>query len=288
MKSEQSGKRDRPGLSGHVDVTAYRDGAAREISDDLATEEPLEIRLLHGATMHRAGVTMRTPGADFELAAGFLLSEGTIARREEIAGMSYCVDPALDAEQHYNIVNVTLARAIPDEVFALERHFTAGSACGICGTATIEALQVRAQPIEPGEPFAFSTIARMSAQMQDKQRVFRATGGLHAAALFDRAGTMLALREDVGRHNALDKAVGWALMNGRVPLRDCVALVSGRASYELVQKCIVAGACALAAVSAPSTLAVRLAREFNLTLIGFLREGRANVYSGAERVDFEA
>lgn len=275
---------ERPSLTTPARIQRFRDGARTEIADELATEEPLEIRLVAGTQMLRAGVTMRTPGADFELAAGFLYGEGVITDASEIAGMSYCTDPQIDAAQHYNIVNVALHRPQLGETVRLERHFSAGSACGVCGKAAIEDLQVRAAPLEDPLRVSLTTLTQLPERMRASQRVFSATGGLHAAALFDAAGTLDLLREDVGRHNALDKLVGSALLNGRVPLRGRIALVSGRASYELVQKCIVAGICVLCAVSAPSSLAVSLAQAFNLTLLGFVREGRANVYAGFERV----
>ncbi len=272
------------GLTESAKILAYREGAWRDTVDDLAAEEPLEIRLIAGTVMRRAGVTMRTPGSDFELAAGFLLGEGVIAQRSDISEITYCVDPEIDPEQQYNIVNVSLTNGMPENVYALERHFSAGSACGVCGKASIEALQVRAKAIDDDLRVPIDLVQSLPDRMRSSQRVFKSTGGLHAAALFDKNGTLLVLREDVGRHNALDKAIGWALLNVRIPLRECIALVSGRASYELVQKCIVARAAMLCAVSAPSSLAVQLAREFNLTLIGFLREGRANVYAAPGRV----
>ncbi|HEU5481233.1 MAG TPA: formate dehydrogenase accessory sulfurtransferase FdhD, partial [Candidatus Tumulicola sp.] len=166
----------------------------------------------------------------------------------------------------------------------LERHFTMSSACGVCGKANIEALQTRAAPIDDSVRIPRSLIAELPDKMRQAQRVFDSTGGLHAAALFDANGALLVLREDVGRHNALDKIAGWALLNDRLPLRGCILLVSGRASYELVQKSIVAGIPVLCAVSAPSSLAVDLARNFNMTLLGFVRGSRSNVYAGRERI----
>lgn len=274
----------RPGLTTPARVLAYDGDSARDVVDDLATEEPLEIRLVSGTQMRSVAVTMRTPGSDFELAAGFLLSEGIVHRREEIAGISYCIDPKIDAEQRYNIVNVQLAAGTLPPLERLERHFTMSSACGVCGKANIEALRTRAPRIDDPIRVSFSFVAQLPAKMRQAQRVFESTGGLHAAALFGVDGKVLVLREDVGRHNALDKIVGWALLNGRLPLRGCVLLVSGRASYELVQKSIVAGIPILCAVSAPSSLAVDLARDFGMTLLGFVRGPRANVYTGRERI----
>lgn len=274
----------RPGLTTPARVLAYEDSASREIVDDLATEEPLEIRLVHGERTQSIAVTMRTPGNDFELAAGFLLSEGIIGSRRDIAGISYCVDPAVDAEQRYNIVNVALSAGVQADFDRLERHFTMSSACGVCGKASIEALETRAQPIDDDLRVDIALVTSLPDRMRQAQRVFASTGGLHAAALFDANGTLLALREDVGRHNALDKIAGWALMHDRVPLSGCVLLVSGRASYELVQKSIVAGIPVLCAVSAPSSLAVQLASAFGLTLVGFVRGHRANVYAATQRI----
>lgn len=273
----------RPGLIEHARITAYRDGSVRETPDELAVEEPLEIRVLAGGRMQRAGVTMRTPGADFELAAGFLYGEGVIASRNDIAGISYCIDPSIDPEQQYNIVNVALSRDDLPEMETLERHFSAGSACGVCGKSSIEALQLRAQPLPEGLHVPLERLVQLPEAMRSAQRTFSATGGLHAAALFDETGALTVLREDVGRHNALDKIVGWALLEGRVPLDRSVAVVSGRASYELVQKCITARIPVLCAVSAPSSLAVHLSQAFRLTLLGFVRDGRANVYAAPER-----
>jgi FdhD protein len=274
----------RPGLTTSTRVVAYEDHKSREFVDDLATEEPLEIRLIAGEYMKSVAITMRTPGNDFELAAGFLLSEGIIATREDIAGISYCVDPDVDAEQRYNIVNVALAAGALPSLDRLERHFTMTSACGVCGKASIESLQTRACPIDDDVAVGIDLIGALPEKMRQAQRVYASTGGLHAAALFDGSGTLLTLREDVGRHNALDKIAGWALMQNRIPLRGCVVLVSGRASYELVQKSIVAGIPIVCAVSAPSSLAVQLADAFGVTLAGFVRGGRANIYSGRERI----
>ena len=275
---------ERPGLTTSAIVLAVDGGERREVVDDLATEEPLEIRLVTPGETHTAAVTMRTPGNDFELAAGFLYNEGIVETRSEIAGISYCVDPAVDSEQRYNIVNVTLAAARPRAMERLERHFTMTSACGVCGKASIEALQTRAAPVEDRVVVDLDAVAQLPEKMRDAQRVFASTGGLHAAALFYARGELVLLREDVGRHNALDKIVGWALLANRLPLTGSLLLVSGRASYELVQKSIVARIPVVCSVSAPSSLAVDLAKEFGVTLIGFVRGRRANIYAGRERI----
>lgn len=274
----------RPGLTTPARIIAYDGDSVREAVDDLATEEPLEVRLVAGSQMRSVAVTMRTPGNDFELAAGFLFSEGVITSGDDIAGISYCIDPQIDAEQRYNIVNVQLTPGTLPPLERLERHFTMSSACGVCGKANIEALQTRAAPIDDSVRVPLPQIAELPGKMRHAQRVFESTGGLHASALFDSNGKLVVLREDVGRHNALDKIVGWALLNQRLPLQACVLLVSGRASYELVQKSIVARIPIVCAVSAPSSLAVDLAQSFGMTLLGFVRGSRANVYAGRERI----
>lgn len=274
----------RPGVVTPARLIAIENGSARDIVDDLATEEPLEIRAVTRTATTTLAVTMRTPGNDFELAAGFMFSEGVVTSPGDIAEISYCIDPAIDREQRYNIVNVALTASELLDSDRLERHFAMSSACGVCGKASIESLRTRAERLEDGLRITPEFIAALPEKMREAQRVFASTGGLHAAALFDSDGTLLVLREDVGRHNAVDKIVGWALLNGRIPLHGCVLLVSGRASYELAQKSIVARVPVLCAVSAASSLAVQVAKDFDLTLAGFVRGARANVYSAPERV----
>ncbi len=257
----------------------------REHADQLATEEPLEIRLLAGGERATVAVTMRTPGADFALAAGFLFSEGVIAHREEIRRITYCVDPEVDAEQRYNIVNVELRAETLPPLATLDRHFLTTSACGVCGKASLDALHLRGlTAVPPGPIIDAALITSLPERLRAAQGLFDMTGGLHAAGLFDAAGNLLAAREDVGRHNALDKLVGWALMENKLPLHEHIVLVSGRVSFELVQKCLAAGVPIVCAISAPSSLAVSLAAAFNITLIGFLRGDRFNIYTGRERV----
>lgn len=276
----------RPGSKTDVQVIRVEGGRAqRARRDRVATEEPLEIRLVAGEATERIAVTMRTPGADFELAAGFLYGEGVIAQREDILTIRYCVDADLDEVQRYNVVNVTLRRdALPD-LRTLERHFMISSACGVCGKANIDSVVARLPTSKP-IPLSLSpaTITALPGKLRAAQTLFETTGGLHAAALFTQAGDLLALREDVGRHNAMDKLIGWALMEGTLSLCNCIVLVSGRASFELVQKAAVAGIPALCAISAPSSLAIATARAAQMTLIGFLREDRFNLYSGGERI----
>jgi len=292
----------RPDSKSDANVWIVGAGPPRSRLDQVATEEPLEIRLAAGiaegpdavpvfrrrgqaAGQRTVAITMRTPGADFELAAGFLYGEGIIHSREEILEISYCEDPALDEDKRYNSVNVDLRRGVLPDLAALERHFYTTSACGVCGKASLESLKIRGRPVIASGPTVDPAVLRaLPEKLRAGQGIFAATGGLHAAALFDAEGTLLSLREDVGRHNALDKLVGWALLEGRLPLGRHVVMVSGRSSFEILQKCLMAGVPIICAVSAPSSLAVALAREFGLTLIGFLRGERFNVYAGLERV----
>lgn len=275
-----------PGSKTKATVWVVEHGKVRSRFDQLATEEPLEIRLVSPQTT--IAVTMRTPGADFELAAGFLYSEGVVKCRDDIARISYCVDPSIDGEQRYNIVNVELKAGLSVNLQPLERHFFTTSACGVCGKASLEALRLRGYPvIANGTQVPVNLIYRLPEQLQNAQRVFSSTGGLHAAALFDTQGQLLAVREDVGRHNALDKLIGSALLSGQLPWSNHIVMVSGRTSFEIVQKCLAASVPIICAVSAPSSLAVALAREFGVTLVGFLRGERFNVYAGKERLAIE-
>jgi len=275
---------DRPSSKTKTQIWKVEGGKVKAIADRLATEEPLEIRLVEPE--QTVAVTMRTPGADFDLVAGFLFNEGIISDRSEIQQMSYCVDPKIDGEQRQNIVNVALKEDLRPDLQRLERHFFTNSACGVCGKANIEALQIRGCSALPlGLQVGAEVIYNLPEQLRAAQNIFQSTGGLHAAAIFDGKGELLKLREDVGRHNALDKLIGSALLADELPLSNRIVMVSGRSSYEILQKCLVAGAPIICAVSAPSSLAVSLAREFNITLIGFLRGDKFNVYSGIERID---
>ncbi|MDQ3925426.1 MAG: formate dehydrogenase accessory sulfurtransferase FdhD, partial [Actinomycetota bacterium] len=230
-------------------------------------------------------VTMRTPGADFELAAGFLYGEGIVFSPDDILKISYCVDPDLDAEQQYNIVNVELRDGLDYGLKPLERHFYTTSACGVCGKASLEQLELRGCPVIPAGPeVAAEVIYSFPEKLREAQGLFEATGGLHAAALFDADGNLVALKEDVGRHNATNKLLGWALLEGQLPLSDHAVMVSGRSSFEILQKCLTAGVPIVCAISAPSSLAMDVARQFGMTLVGFLRGNRFNVYSGYERI----
>lgn len=264
-------------------VWVVENGKMRSRSDNLTTEEPLEIRLV--SPSRTVAVTMRTPGADFELAAGFLYSEGVISCKEDIQRMSYCVDKLVDGEQRYNIVNVELREGLIPDLQPLERHFFTSSACGVCGKTSIAALQLRGYPvISPGLMVTPDVIYSLPEQLRAAQGIFTATGGLHAAAVFDIQGQILNLREDVGRHNALDKIIGTALLADELPFNNHIVMVSGRSSFEILQKSAAAGVPIVCSVSAPSSLAVSVAKEFGITLIGFLRGERFNVYTGWERI----
>jgi FdhD protein len=276
----------RPGRSVATDVLAIVGEARIRRSDEVVGEEPLELRLNAGGETRTLAVTMRTPGNDFELAAGFAYDEGIIRSRDEIAGLTYCLDPAVAPEQQYNIVTIELRGSAqsPDRA-RFERHFTMSSACGVCGRAQLDSLrELGATPIDDDVRLPARVLYLLPERMHKAQTIFAATGGLHAAAIFDEGGTAIAVREDVGRHNAVDKLVGLSLLEARLPLRGSILMVSGRAGYEIVQKAVMARVPIVASVSAPSSLAVDLAREFNVTLAGFLRDNRVNVYANAERI----
>ncbi len=253
---------------------------SRELADELAVEEPLEIRLRLGDRRHRAiSITMRTPGDDAELAAGFLFTEGIIKTPDEISGIRHC-GPA------GNTIVGELAGGVRVDLKRLERHFYTSSSCGVCGKSSIDALHTGARklPNLDSPLIDADVISRLPAALRGVQSTFEKTGGLHASALFDTDGVLTIVREDVGRHNALDKVIGARFLNNELPLSESVLLVSGRVSFELVQKALMAGIPILAAVGAPSSLAVELAREFGMTLIGFVRDGRFNIYCGGHRV----
>jgi FdhD protein len=275
----------RTSRSGKTGARVWRvgPGGAEEQPDEVATEEPLEIRLIHRGRTRPVAVTMRTPGQDAELALGFLFAEGVIGKREEVCRAAPCSGPDPGCA---NIVEVELAEEVAEpELAGLERHFFSTSACGVCGKASLEALRLRVPgAVPPGPRVPAAVIAALPVRLREVQGLFASTGGLHAAALFDAGGRLLAAREDVGRHNALDKLIGWAFLEGRLPLHDHLMMVSGRSSYEILQKCLVAGVPFVCAVSAPSSLAVELAERFGITLVGFLRGDRFNVYSGVERI----
>jgi FdhD protein len=259
-----------------------------DTEDAVAVEEPLEIRLGFstpgGRDSRSISVTMRTPGDDEALAAGFLFTESIIRRKQDIALIAPCGQVQAESELH-NVVRVELEEGVPVDLERLQRHFYTSSSCGVCGKASLQALAATgAAPLTSTTTFARTVLTSVPEELQRAQSTFERTGGLHAAGAFDSDGTLLLALEDVGRHNAVDKVVGRLLLDDRLPASDLGLIVSGRASFELAQKALVAGMPLLAAVSAPSSLAVSLAREFNLTLVGFLRDDTFNIYAGQERI----
>ena len=265
-------------------VTRITIGDGRTTREDvLAVEEPLEIRV-GGKAMT---ITMRTPGHDFDLAAGFLVTEGVIAHSHQLGAIRYCAGGQVDGENTYNVLDVSLAAGVPLPDPSLERNFFMTSSCGICGKASIDAVRTLSAHPVGADPLRVPAelLATLPDRLREGQDVFDKTGGLHAAALFDgTTGELLVLREDVGRHNAVDKVIGWATKEGLLPLSGLVLMVSGRASFELVQKASMAGIPILAAVSAPSSLAIELAEEVGMTVVGFLRGPSMVVYSGDQRI----
>ncbi len=261
-------------------VSEWQEGKVRRFQDYLVGEEPLQIRV----GQYPLSVTMRTPGHDLELTAGFLYTEGLIRRREQIRSLEHAVGTG--EQDRGNVVQVELEDDVALNLEQTRRNFFAASSCGICGKASID--QVRLRGILPPNPdlrMDPEVLCRLPEALRSAQAIFGRTGGLHAAALFDTRGEMVVLREDVGRHNAVDKVVGWALREGKLPLSENVLMVSGRGGFEIIQKAAVAGIPVVASVSAPSSLAVQLARELRLTLVGFLRGKRFLVYAGEERLN---
>ena len=255
-----------------TEVNEWRDGEVRALSDYLVGEEPLEIRI--GDTP--ISVTMRTPGHDLELAVGFLFTEGLIGSRDQIAGVK---------QNDANRIRVDLAPGVSLDLERMRRNFYAASSCGVCGKASIDSVRLRGiAPPNPELRVDPDILCTLSDKLREAQAIFGRTGGLHAAGLFSACGELIALREDVGRHNAVDKIAGWALEKQHIPLRESVLMVSGRGGFEIVQKAAVSGIPVLVCVSAPSDLAVNLARELGMTLIGFLRGRRFLIYAGAQRV----
>lgn len=262
-----------------AEILRWRKGeASRHELDSLAREEPLEIRV-RGQSV---AVTMRTPGHDEELAAGFLLTEGLVTRREDIIEIAHCQQG--EAAHLGNTLNVFLAPSVTVDFEQLTRHVFASSSCGLCGKATIESVHRQFPPVSSTARLAPEILLQLPAKLAAQQATFDQTGGLHAAAIFTATGELLVLREDVGRHNAVDKVLGWAFRNGPFPLADHVLLVSGRASFEILQKALAARVPVIAAVSAPSSLAVEFAKRSGQTLVGFLRGEGMNIYSGDPRL----
>lgn len=279
MTSRQTEPETKPaGLAGATQLVQFRRGAFTTLPDQLAREEPLEIRV-RGTSV---AVTMRTPGHDAELACGFLLSEGLLRHRSDLVEIAHC--QAGENASLGNILNVFLAAGVPFDLDRLTRHTFASSSCGLCGKASIESVHQHFPPATASFQVSARVITALPEKLRAAQQEFALTGGLHAAGLFDATGRLLVSREDVGRHNAVDKVIGWAFLERRWPLEQHLLMVSGRASFEIVQKALAAGLAVVAAVSAPSNLAVQLARESHQTLIGFLRGDTFNIYSGAERI----
>jgi FdhD protein len=260
----------------------YSAGVGQPRVETLSAEEPLEIRVA-GRPL---AVTMRTPGDDFDLAIGFLVTEGFVARGADVTAVRYCAGATDEGVNTYNVLDVALEPGVPLPDPSLERSFYTTSSCGLCGKASIDAVRTKSAWPVADDPIRVSaeTLASMPETLRAAQKVFDKTGGLHAAGLFTPSGELLCLREDVGRHNAVDKVIGWAAREDRLPLTGCVLMVSGRASFELTQKAFMAGIPVLAAVSAPSSLAVELAAEAGITLIGFLRGQEMTVYAGESRI----
>jgi FdhD protein len=269
-----------------VRIDRHRDGRAVEQKDTVAVEEPLEIRVswVDGRVrrVEPLAVTMRTPGDDFELVAGFLHGEGIVSTTEDLHELTYCRG---DEDQEYNVVEARLRPGVPFDADAMRRNVFTSSSCGICGKASIDAVQATGcSVLAPGFQVSSTLLPDLPDRLLAAQSVFARTGGIHAAGLFQADGSRQVLREDVGRHNAVDKVLGHSLLHRVLPARDRVLVVSGRASFEIVQKALMAQVPVLVAVGAPSSLAVDLASQFQQTLVGFARDGGFNVYCGAERV----
>lgn len=272
-----------------VDINKVGGSSQQSRDDSVAVEEPLEIRLGYATPDGRAArsvsITMRTPGNDFELAAGFLFTESIVTSASDIASIDLCGPPAPDSGNH-NVVRVELGSDVEVDLGRLQRHFYTTSSCGVCGKTSLDALRVMGAAAmgDNATTFGRQTLVAIPDKLRAAQTTFDRTGGLHAAAAFDAAGDLIVTMEDVGRHNAVDKVIGSLLLNNSLPAHELGLMVSGRASFELMQKTLVAGMPLLAAVSAPSSLAVQLAQEFDMTLVGFLRDDHFNVYAGPERI----
>jgi FdhD protein len=266
-------------------VVRVDDGRVVTRPDTLAVEEPLEIRI-DGRSM---AVTMRTPGDDVDLAIGFLVTEGLISAGEDVVTARFCAGSTDEGVNTFNVLDLVLADGVPTPAPSAERAFYTTSSCGVCGKASIDAIRTRSRWPVAADPLRVDpdVLISLPDRLRSAQKVFERTGGLHAAGLFTDGGNLLCLREDVGRHNAVDKVVGWAAREERLPLTGTVLQVSGRASFELIQKAVMAGIPMLAAVSAPSSLAVELAAESGMTLVGFLRGSSYNIYAGAERLGLD-
>ncbi len=276
---------ERPGRTRSVHMRRVTPTTGVDHEDALAVEEPLAIRVAAAGRSQRVAVTMRTPGDDHELAVGWLLAEGVVASHRDVLDVAWCVRDEDDPVQTGNVVTVTLTQDRLPDLRSLDRHGLVSSACGVCGRASLESLAASGLAVVDSDPtIPFSRLSGLPEALRAHQPTFDATGGLHAAARVLADGEVLDVREDVGRHNAVDKLVGAALLDRALPWTDQVLVLSGRASYELLQKAVVAGVPVVAAIGAPSTLAVQVADTFGITLVGFLRDERANVYTHARRI----
>lgn len=288
MPNEFEKEIEKPESEKHFSITEIKDGVRTTIKDTLAVEEPMEVRIVFGPAEKRTGkslaITMRTPDHDFELAAGFLFCENIVAKPSDIKSMDL-VGPIAPGRNKPNIVRVELEEDVAVKIQDLQRHFYTTSSCGICGKASLDALDAMSlRPVESKVRLSAETIHQLPDILRSKQQVFRNTGGIHAAGLFNNQGELICLREDVGRHNALDKLIGRQLLDDKLPLANMAAVVSGRASFELLQKTLSASLPILVAVGAPSSLAVMLAERFGVTLIGFTSTNRFNIYSHPGRI----
>jgi FdhD protein len=277
------------GSSYAVDISKITNGQQASLQDSVAVEEPLEIRIgfstPDGRATRSVSITMRTPGNDEELAAGFLYGESIISHAGDIASIEVCGPPAPDSGNH-NVIRVDLRADVEFDLGRLQRHFYTTSSCGVCGKTSLDALRAVGALEQSGNTTSFPTsvLVTIPGKLRAAQATFEETGGLHAAAAFDTSGALVVTMEDVGRHNAVDKVIGALLLQDNLPAKDLGLMVSGRASFELMQKALMAGMPLLAAVSAPSSLAVQLATEFDVTLVGFLRDNNFNIYAGEQRI----
>ncbi|KIE58356.1 formate dehydrogenase [Methylacidiphilum kamchatkense Kam1] len=277
----------RPGSKVPVQIWEFSDSNKRNRLDYVITEEPLEIRLRAGSEEKTLAVTMRTPGADFDLSLGFIFSEGIVTGLESVHSISYCIRKEIAEAQRYNTLLVTLNQPHLPAMGQFERHFMTSSACGICGRTVVDLLDKKENVSKSSQnhwKISADILYKLPEEFQTRQNLFKTTGGLHAAALFDIEGNLIQIKEDVGRHNAMDKLIGHALREGLIPMDKHIVMVSGRASYELLQKAYMAGLKFFCSVSAPSSLAVLVAKKFSMTLVGFLRKKRFNVYNGIDRI----
>ena len=271
---------------GAISITKVDGKKESSAQDIVALEEPLEIRLGYGSEerlQKSISVTMRTPGHDFELALGFLFSEAIINQMSDVENIHYCEDVGKQEEKE-NVVRVELAREVQPDLESLERNFYVSSSCGVCGKSSIDAVEVSCSVLSDSSSASRELVFSLTKELESKQYLFSVTGGIHASGLFDLQGNLIFIREDIGRHNALDKIIGAVLAKKNIDFSKTILLLSGRAGFELVQKAIRAGIPIVAAVGAPSSLAVELANNFNLTLVGFLRDKTFNIYSGKERI----